>query len=84
MLASSDSVGSILDLVEIKCGENLKEVYPIEIFEDKDNIGENKKSVTFKMVFQDREKTLEDKDVNPIIDEIIGIAEKKFNAKLRV
>ena len=36
------------------------------------------------MVFQNREKTLEDKDVNPIIDEIIGIAEKKFNAKLRV
>ena len=84
VLESSDSVGPILDLVETKCGENLKEVYPIEIFEDKDNIGKNKKSVTFKMVFQDREKTLEDKDVNPIIDEIIDIAEKKFNAKLRV
>ena len=36
------------------------------------------------MVFQDREKTLEDKDVNPIIDEIIDIAEKDFNAKLRL
>ena len=36
------------------------------------------------MVFQDSEKTLEDKDVNPIIDEIIDIADKKFNAKLRV
>ena len=36
------------------------------------------------MVFQDTEKTLEDNDVNPIIDEIIDIAEKKFNAKLRV
>ena len=36
------------------------------------------------MIFQDAEKTLEDKDVNPIIDEIIDIAENKFNAKLRV
>ena len=54
------------------------------MFEDKENIGENNKSVTFEMVFQNSEKTLEDKDVNPIIDEIIDIADKKFNAKLRV
>ena len=58
--------------------------YPVEVFEDKENIGENQKSVTFEMVFQDSKKTLEDKDVNPIIDEIIDIADKKFNAKLRV
>ena len=30
------------------------------------------------------EKTLEDKDVTPIIDVIIRIANKDFNAKLRV
>ena len=75
---------AILEMVKSKCGKNLIQAYPIEIFEDKDSLGENKKSVTFKMVFQDREKTLEDKDVNPIIDEIIDIAKKNFNAKLRV
>ena len=84
VLEASDSVGPILEMVKSKCGKNLIKAYPIEIFEDKDSLGENKKSATFKMIFQDREKTLEDKDVNPIIDEIIGIAEKKFNAKLRV
>jgi len=84
VLEASDSVGPILEMVKSKGGKNLIKVYPIEIFEDKNSLGESKKSVTFKMVFQDREKTLEDKDVNPIIDEIIGIAEKKFNAKLRV
>ena len=84
VLEVSESVGPILQMVEKRCGQNLIDTYPIEIFEDKDSIGENKKSVTFEMVFQDREKTLEDKDVNPIIDEIIDIAEKKFNAKLRV
>ena len=84
VLKATESVGPILDMVEKKCGENLIKAYPVEIFEDKDSIGENKKSVIFEMVFQDREKTLEDKDVNPIIDEIIDIAETKFNAKLRV
>ena len=70
--------------LEKKCYKNLSDVYPVEIFEDNVNIGQDKKSVTFEMVFQDREKTLEDKDVNPIIDEIIDIAEKDFNAKLRL
>jgi len=80
----SDSVGPIIELINKKGGKNLISVNPIEIFEDKNNIGLNKKSITYEMIFQDEEKTLEDKDVNPIIDEIIDIAENKFNAKLRV
>ena len=84
VLEASDSVGPIIKMIKSKCGKNLIKAYPIEIFEDKDSLGKNKKSVTFNMIFQDREKTLEDKDVNPIIDEIIDIAENKFNAKLRV
>ena len=40
--------------------------------------------MVFEMIFQHKEKTLEDKDVNPIIDEIIDIAQSEFNAKLRV
>ena len=80
----SDSVGPIQEVIEKNAGKNLISVCPVEIFEDEKNIGVNKKSVTYEMVFQDTEKTLEDKDVNPIIDEIIDIAKKKFNAKLRV
>ena len=84
MLNEQDSVGSILKLIQEKGGENLVEHHPVEIFKEKESIGENKKSVVFEMIFQHKEKTLEDKDVNPIIDEIIDIAQTKFNAKLRV
>ena len=84
LLNENDSVGSILKLIQEKGGANLIEYYPVEIFKDKESIGENKKSVVFEMIFQHKEKTLEDKDVNPIIDEIIDIAQTKFNAKLRV
>ena len=84
LLNDNDSVGSILKLIQEKGGANLIEYHPVEIFKDKESIGENKKSVVFEMIFQHKEKTLEDKDVNPIIDEIIDIAQTKFNAKLRV
>ena len=84
MLEVSESIGPILEIIQKKGGKNLVQTQPVEVFQDKVSLGENKKSVIFEMVFQSREKTLEDKDVNPIIDEIIDIADKKFNAKLRV
>ena len=43
----------------------------------------NKKSVLFKLSFQDSKKTLEDNQVNSIITEIISLISKKFDAKLR-
>tara|TARA_X000001036_G_scaffold369936_1_gene356214 strand:- start:821 stop:3193 length:2373 start_codon:yes stop_codon:yes gene_type:complete len=84
VMDQKDSIGTLLGLIKDKAGEDLIEYNPVEIFEDKKNLGENKKSIVFEMIFQNKEKTLEDKDVNPIIDEIIDIAQKKFNAKLRV
>ena len=49
---------------------------PVNIFIDDLSIGPGFKSVTFSIIFQHSSKTLEDKDVNPIISEIIRIAEK--------
>ena len=59
----------------------LKEVVPVDIFETKEL--KNKKSVLFKLSFQDSKKTLEDNQVNSIITEIISLISKKFDAKLR-
>jgi len=56
---------------------------PINILIDPEAIGEEMKSVTFSITFQHTSKTLEDKDVTPVIEEIIRGAEKEFLAKLR-
>ena len=84
VINQKESIKPILDLIKDKAGRDLIDYYPVEIFEDVESLGEDNKSVVFEMVFQHKEKTLEDNDVNPIIDEIIDIAEKSFNAKLRV
>ena len=83
-MKEEQEVGSIMEIFHKKGKKLLINSKPVNIFTDEDTIGKNMKSVTFSLVFQNPSKTLEDKDVNPIIDEIIGIAEKKFNAKLRV
>ena len=40
-------------------------------------------AVAINLKFQSSKKTLEDKDVNPVIDEIIRVISKKYSAKLR-
>jgi phenylalanyl-tRNA synthetase beta chain len=57
----------------------------IEFFDQyfSDEIGENKKSVTFKVTLQSNEKTLDEKDLDSIHNNIIEKISSKFNAKLR-
>ena len=84
VMSENDEVGPILNTINEVSGSLLTSARPISIFRDSESIGENKKSVSFEMTFQSSERTLEDVDVNPIIDEIILIVKKDFNAKLRL
>jgi len=84
VLPQNQSTGEITNLIS-KIGRQLiKSVKPIDIFIDKQVLGNDLKSVTFSILFQHKKKTLEDKDVNPIINKIINVAENEFGAKLRV
>ena len=84
VLKHDQPVGEVLDAIR-RLGKNLiTEANPKNIYFDPGTLGEGLKSVTFSLVFQHSSKTLEDSDVNPIIDEIVTFAEKKFYAKLRM
>ena len=62
-----------------------KLVTNIEVFDvyEGENIGLNNKSIAYKVVFEDYNKTLTDEEVMPIFNKIITSIEDKFNAKLR-
>ena len=84
VIPKEQEVGSIMEIFH-KYGKKLiTQSEAVNVFEDEETVGDGLKSVTFSLIFQDPSKTLEDKDVNPIIDEIIRVAEKTFDAKLRV
>ena len=83
VMPKNQDTGSIVNMI-FKYGKKLIiQVVPVNIFVDEVSLGPDMKSVTFSLIFQHSSKTLEDKDVNPIIEEIINIAEKEFLAKLR-
>ena len=83
VLKKEQAVGEILELIHKLGRQLIIDAQPVNIYTDKNAIGEDCKSVTFSLIFQHSSKTLEDKDVNLIINEIVNFAEKNFDAKLR-
>jgi phenylalanyl-tRNA synthetase beta chain len=70
-----------IDIVNLITKKGAKEVVNVDVFdvfEIKD-----KKSIAFKLTFQDSTKTLTDEEVNSTLNEIIEAIEKEFNAELR-
>ena len=75
-------IGDLISTIAHNGKDILKSVEPSNIFRHK-SLGENKKSVTINLIFQSPTKTLEDKDVNFVINEIIKVISSKYSAKLR-
>ena len=74
-----------VDLVnEIKCQhiDRIIDFYPFDLYQG-DSIANNKKSIAFLILMQDTYKTLEDEEVNKIVDQVLKILQNKFKAKLR-
>ena len=60
----------------------LKEVYLFDVYEGK-NLEAGKKSYAASFILQDKEKTLNDKQIDAIMQKIITNLEEKLGAKLR-
>jgi phenylalanyl-tRNA synthetase beta chain len=82
VMDESCPLGEVMDTIQ-KNGKNiLIQSEPINIFRH-ESVGEGKKAIAINLVFQSTSKTLEDKDVNSVIDGIIKVVSNKFSAKLR-
>ena len=55
----------------------------VDVFDVFKNIEDGKKSLAFKITFQDATKTLTDEEVTEIFNKIIESVEKEHNAVLR-
>ncbi|MDD8048752.1 MAG: phenylalanine--tRNA ligase subunit beta [Thomasclavelia sp.] len=60
----------------------VKDVQIFDVYEG-EHVEEGKKSVAFKLLFQDPKKTLEEKEVNTAIDNILQAVSKEFDANIR-
>lgn len=82
VISQKVKAGEVCNLISRNGGKILKSVTPVNFYQD-ESLDEGSRSFTFRMIFQHPSKTLEDSDVNPVINEIIDIVSKEFDGKLR-
>jgi len=62
--------------------DKLQDVKLFDIFES-DKLGANKKSLAVSFTFLDEEKTLTDKEIDGMVNRIMGALEKEVQAEIR-
>lgn len=80
-LSSSIVIGEVVKAIHSTDQSILIDVRPVDIF--KKSKQDNDQDVLFKLTFQSNNKTLEDNDVNPIINDVIKMISSKFKGILR-
>ena len=76
------SAGSIMKEIKKCAGKILIDLDVFDVYTG-ENVGENEKSIAFKLTFRDDAKTLTDEEVMTVFNKIISDIEKIFEAKLR-
>jgi phenylalanyl-tRNA synthetase beta chain len=61
----------------------LKDVNLFDVFEDETKVGAGKKSYAVSFVFEDKEKTLQEKEIEKVMTDLIGAYESKLGAVIR-
>jgi phenylalanyl-tRNA synthetase beta chain len=74
--------GDLTKEIQNSGGSKLKSVSVFDIYED-EKLGEDKKSIAFRLSFLDSDKTMTISDVEPLIQKIVQTLKKEFGASLR-
>ncbi len=75
-------VGNIEDVIRQRGGQILESVRLFDVYRGK-QVEEGKKSVAFTLVYRDRNKTLTDKEVSDVHENVLQTLKEKLNAVLR-
>ncbi|WP_028300009.1 phenylalanine--tRNA ligase subunit beta [Oceanospirillum beijerinckii] len=75
-------VAHLMAAIKEKAGENLKELRLFDVYQGK-GVEEQRKSVALGLTWQDASRTLNDEEINDLVDQIVSSAQEQFGASLR-
>ncbi|MDT8397654.1 MAG: phenylalanine--tRNA ligase subunit beta [Pseudomonadales bacterium] len=79
---AKQDVASILSEIRHKAGDYLSDIVVFDVYQG-ENIAKNKKSLAVGLTWQHPSRTLNDLEINDIINSCIKVLEAQFNAELR-
>ncbi len=82
VVPQSQPLASLLTALRAAAPTVVRDVALFDVYQGK-GIGENEKSLAFRIVMQDTQRTLEDAEVEAVIADLLAVASRDFNASLR-
>lgn len=76
------SAQAILNFVRESAGALLTDLVLFDVYQGA-NLEAGKKSIAFGMTLQDATRTLQDEDINPVVERVVASLREKFNVILR-
>ena len=81
-ISTSKTANQVKNLIEKESGELLESIELFDVYQG-EQIESGYKSMAYSLSFRHKDKTLEDKDVNPVMDNIVKKLEQELSATLR-
>ena len=82
VVAQNQSLAPLLAALRAIAPAIVRDVALFDVYQGK-GLGENEKSLAFRIVMQDTQRTLEDAEVEEVIASLLAVATRDFNASLR-
>jgi len=82
VVAQSQSLAPLLAALRAAAPAIVRDVALFDVYQGK-GLGENEKSLAFRIVMQDTQRTLEDAEVEAVIANLLTVATRDFSASLR-
>jgi len=82
VMPKATKVGDIIQAIEKEAGEHLIDTQIFDVF-DGDKLEFGKKSVAFRLIFQDKKDTLRDELVNQATEKVLQHLKDKFGLTVR-
>ena len=74
---------SQIERILVRKGKKLLENIKLFDIYRNDKLGQNKKSIAYRLTFRDKKKTLKEEEINEIMEQIIAKLEKELKAEIR-
>ena len=83
VLDASRTFGEITQIAQKSAKKLLKDINLFDVFEDETKLGAGKKSYAVSFIFEDKDKTLVEKDIEKVMSDLIGKFEEDLGALIR-
>lgn len=75
-------VGNIEKIIKKRCKKNLESIQLFDVYRS-EKLGENKKSVAYRLIFRSNEKTLAEEEITKLMYTVVAELKKELKAQLR-